>query len=145
MFLLNLIKNDLQRLTELNKSRFSKIINHAVLCKSIPPCSPTENHNWLEGVRQWHWTSSLWSRGINCRLRSPGWWPERDSAISGTSAFCFWHLEIFYLLFPVHHLLVCNFNCFVDNHPLLSTSSQIWESLDWVHIAATTWQWRAHL
>ena len=85
MFLFNFIKNDLQRLTELNKSRFSKIINHAVLCKSFPPCSPTENHNWLEGVRQWHWTSSLWSRGINCQLRSFGWWPERDSAISGTS------------------------------------------------------------
>ena len=64
---------------------------------------------------------------------------QKEILPSQVQAFCF------YLLFPVHHLLVCNFNCFVDNHPLLSTSSQIWESLDWVHIAATTWQWRAHL
>ena len=54
--------------------------------------------------------------------------PDTKAALpSQVQAICHF---VYFAFFSVHHLLVCNFGCFADRPPLLSTSPSVWESLD---------------
>ena len=60
--------------------------HHATVGQSILlPCSPTEPHIWIEGDRQWAWTSCLWFWGKYSWLRSTGCRPKRRSSKSGVA------------------------------------------------------------
>ena len=44
------------------------------------------------------------------------------------------------LSFSVHHLLICNNRCFVNQRQLFPTSFSFWESLDYILAGASTWE-----
>ena len=44
------------------------------------------------------------------------------------------------LSFSVHHMLICNNRCFVNQRQLFPTSFSFWESLDYILAGASTWE-----
>ena len=60
----------------------------------------------------------------------------------------FWNnakiLNIWDLYYSVHHLLICNFRCFVTQCRFLPTPSSFWESLDYIFYVPSSWEWESH-
>ena len=78
------VNRALQRSTKLT-AILKRDRKHAVVDEIITPCSPRWRHIWLEDDWQRCRTSCVRSRGENCRLRSPGCWPESWLATSGAN------------------------------------------------------------
>ena len=86
---------------------------------SIPSCSPTQNHIWIDGDKQW--SSCVWRRRKNGQSRSAGIGPEGCSAKAG-AGFDHEYLKL-ELSYPVQHMFVCIFSASFNQPLLFSTSS----------------------
>ena len=108
---------------------------------SIP--SGSQDHIWIEGDKQWSWTSCVWRRRKNGQLRFAGIGPEGCSAKSGAGFENHKYLK-FELSYPVYHLFVCIFGASFNQPLLFSTSTSVWDSLG-LALHAQPAKWETHV